>query len=167
MAYWLDDGWDSWPEVVRAGTPAAGLYARCGSWIARNLTDGLVPLEVARMYGTAEWITRLVDVSLWAIEETGYRDLRYFPMNPSAEKVRKRRQDAADRQRRLRDRRHGKPTGESRVTHGGSHSSPAPPSTKGEGARPAPHPFVGEGMCCNLPEKHLVHRTHLRAVEAG
>lgn len=140
MAYWLDDGFDSWPEVVRAGTAAVGLYTRCGSWIARNLTDGFVPLEVARMYGTAEWIARLVDAGLWTIEEQGYRDQRYFPMNPTAEKVRKRRTDAAERQRKLRERRNGKQTRESRVTNGGSHASPAPsPKGEGGGARHASH----------------------------
>lgn len=134
MAYWLDDGFDTWPEVVRAGTAAVGLYCRCGSWIARNLTDGVVPSEVARMYGSTEWIGRLVDVGLWTVEESGYRDVKYFPMNPTAERVRKRRADAAERQRRLRQSRNGKQTRESRVTNGGSHSSPALPSSpKGEG----------------------------------
>lgn len=130
MAYWLDDGFDSWPEVVRAGTSAAGLYCRCGSWIARNLTDGFVPVEVARMYGTAEWIGKLVDVGLWTAEGAGYRDERFFPMNPSSDKVRKRRADAAERQRRARDRRHADVTRDSRVSHDGSHAypSPAPPN---------------------------------------
>ncbi len=166
MAYWLDDGFDSWPEVVRAGTAAVGLYTRCGSWIARNLTDGFIPLEVARMYGTAEWTTRLVDAGLWTIDEQGYRDVRYFPMNPTAEKVRKRRKDAAERQAKLRDRRNAKVTRDSRVSHRGSHASPAP-SPKGEGggagvaARPAPHPYQldGHGCAnCNLPETHMVHQ---------
>lgn len=169
MAYWLDDGFDSWPEVVRAGTAAVGLYVRCGSWIARNLTDGFIPLEVARMYGTAEWITRLVDAGLWTIEESGYRDMRYFPMNPPAEKVRKRRADAAERQRKLRERRHAKQTRESRVTNAGSHGSPAP-SPKGEGrgagaaTRPAPHPYQPDGYgcaSCNLPEQHGIHKIRL------
>lgn len=166
MAYWLDDGFDSWPEVVRAGTAAVGLYVRCGSWIARNLTDGFVPLEVARMYGTAEWITRLVDAGLWTIEEAGYRDVRYFPMNPTAEKVRKRREDAAERQRKMRERRNAKLTRDSRVSNRGSHASPAS-SPKGEeggagaAARPAPHPYQPDGYgCanCNLPEPHRIHQ---------
>jgi hypothetical protein len=117
MAYWLDEGWHSWSEIVRAGTAAAGLYSRCGSWIADQTADGLVPVEVARMYGTAEWAQRLVDVGLWRIEDGGYRDLRYFPLNPSSEVVQKRREQAADRQRRLRDRRNAKPPRESRVTN--------------------------------------------------
>lgn len=136
MAYWVDDGFDSWPEVVRAGTPAAGLYCRCGSWIARNLTDGFVPTEVARMYGTAEWIGKLVDVGLWAMEEHGFRDLKYFPLNPSAETVRKRRADAAARQQRARERRRSEVTRDSRASHKGGHARPNPAaSPNGEAGR--------------------------------
>lgn len=126
MAYWLDDGFDTWPEVVRAGSPAAGLYCRCGSWIARNLTDGFVPTEVARMYGSAEWIGRLVEVGLWTVEEHGFRDERYLASNPTAEQVRRRRADAAKRQQALRDRRNGKPTRESRAECAGSWYPPQP-----------------------------------------
>lgn len=105
MAYWIDEGFHSWPEIVRAGTAAAGLYTRCGSYIADHLLDGLVPFEVAALYGSQEWAKRLVDVGLWEIEEHGYRDLRYFgddakPLNPTAEKVREKKAANAERQRR-------------------------------------------------------------------
>src|SRR5262245_45646832 len=102
MAYWLDDGFDTWPEIAKAGSPADGVYARCGSWSARNLTDGHVPAEVARMYGSPEWIQRLVDVGLWSIEEHGYVDTRFLELNPDAATVTKRRGMARDRQRRHR-----------------------------------------------------------------
>lgn len=100
MAYWLDDGFDSWPETVSAGSPAAGLYTRCGSWIARNiasgkLADSVVPQGVARMYGTSEWIQRLVSVGLWTIEGDGYRDTRYFELNPRPDTVRANREKKA------------------------------------------------------------------------
>lgn len=93
MAYWLDDGFDTWPETVIVGTAVAGLYSRCGAWIARNiangkLADAVIPGALARAYGTPEWIQRLVDVGLWAVEGDGYRDTRYFELNPTAETVR-------------------------------------------------------------------------------
>src|SRR4051812_43518258 len=47
------------------------------------------------MYGTSEWIQRLVDVGLWAVEGDGYRDTRYFELNPTAEKVRANREKKA------------------------------------------------------------------------
>jgi hypothetical protein len=100
MAYWLDDGFDTWSQVLMAGTAPAGLYTRCGSWIARSIsngdiTDAVVPSALARLYGTSEWIQRLVDVGLWAVEGDGYRDTRYFELNPTAEKVRANREKKA------------------------------------------------------------------------
>jgi hypothetical protein len=100
MAYWLDDGFDTWPETVMAGTAAAGLYTRCGAWVARNiangkLADAVIPGALARAYGTSEWIQRLVDVGLWAVEGDGYRDARYFELNPTAATVKANREKKA------------------------------------------------------------------------
>lgn len=172
MAYWLDDGFDSWPEVVRAGTAAAGLYTRCGSWIARNTSDGHVPNEVAAMYGTPEWARRLVDAGLWETEEAGYRDVKYFTMgNPTAEKVAARRKADAERKARWRDKRNASRRDgmrDSHVSHKGSHGvspfSPALPPLKGEGGahEAAPHTFV-EGAVpnwcgkCDMPRANKVH----------
>lgn len=146
MAYWLDDGFDTWPEVVRVGSAAAGLYVRCGSWIARNTQDGIVPAEVATMYGTTEWVAKLLAVGLWSTEQAGYRDVRYFQMgNPTAEKVRARRQADADRKARWREKRHQSrrdTTRDSQQSHGVTDAviplSPAlPPSKEGQGRAPA------------------------------
>jgi hypothetical protein len=136
VAYWLDDGFDTWPETVIAGTAAVGLYSRCGAWIARNiangkLADAVIPGALARAYGTAEWVQRLVDVGLWSIEGDGYRDTRYFELNPTPEQLAERRAGAAERQRKSRSRRsHSDVTRDSP----GSHSAPTLPSSpKGEG----------------------------------
>jgi hypothetical protein len=145
MAYWLDDGFDGWRETIRAGSAAVGLYVRCGAWIARNTQDGFVPPEVAAMYGTPEWVKRLVDAGLWEVEADGYRDVFYFKMgNPTAAVVAKRKADAAERQRRFREGSKGKNVtrdktrdsrGKNAVSNGGSHASPAlPPSKEGKGA---------------------------------
>jgi hypothetical protein len=72
MAFLLDDDWDNDPRVVRAGTAAFGLYSRCGMWVARHLTDGFVPVEVATTYGTREWAAKLVDAGLWTTAVDGY-----------------------------------------------------------------------------------------------
>lgn len=166
MAYWLDEGWHNWPEILRAGTAAAGLYARCGSYIAEKLTDGFVPAELARQYGTPEWIGRLVDVGLWRIDELGFWDTRYFPLNPTKEKIDERKRQAADRQQRYRD------------AHGSTHKSRdsnasrsaqltrTPTSPKGEGdvgARHAPDvdPISQHCRICDFP---AANGRHLRAV---
>ena len=170
MAYWLDEGWHGWPEVVRAGTAAAGLYARCGSYIADHATDGLIPAEVARMYGTAEWAQKLCGVGLWTTEGDGYRDMRYFPLNPSSETIAKRKAAAADRQRKLRN---GKQTRESRVTTPVTAAAtkqpraPSPPLKGGLGGGAcAGFADDGHGWCqrCGLPR---VNKIHLRTKGAA
>lgn len=154
MAYWLDDGFDTWPEVVRAGKAATGLYVCCGAWIARSigngtLTEPVIPAEIATMYGTPEWVAKLVDVGLWRTEGAGFRDVKYLAMgNPTAEQVQKRRKADADRKARWRENRDRSRRDTTRDSHV-SHSvqprvtphSPALPPLKGEGgasARAAP-----------------------------
>lgn len=166
MAYWLDEGWHNWPEIDAVGTAVAGLYSRCGSYIADAETDGFIPTARARMYGTPEWIGRLVDVGLWAVEEHGFRDTRYFPLNASKAEIEKRKADAAARQRRHR----AQATRESRVTSASRHTSvtmppfPPPSGGKGQGAR-EPHPYVDDGQgCCETCGLIPANRNHLRAV---
>lgn len=170
MAYWLDEAWHRWPEIAEAGTAAAGLYSRCGSYIADCGTDGIVPAAVARMYGTPEWIARLVEVGLWAVEERGFRDLRYFPLNPTVEERDRRKRQAADRQARYyakkgktRQQRNSDASSDASVTR----SPYPPPSGVRAGARGA-HRYAddGTGVCeaCGLIPQH---GSHLRSVEAG
>lgn len=168
MAYWLDEGWHRWPEIDAAGTAAAGLYSRCGSYIADALTDGFIPSARARMYGTTEWITRLVEVGLWSVEEEGFRDTRYFPLNATKAEIEERKRKAAKRQREYARKR--KPR-ESRVTDASSHASvtlPPSPTKGGRGGEggavelPQPHPFAddGKGSCrtCVLPRINRIHK---------
>lgn len=161
MAYWVDDGLDTSPEAVRAGTAAMGLYLLCGVWISRAISQGyitepVVPAEVARRYGTREWAQRLVDVGLWSAEAAaGYRDVRYHTgggrpgrtpeLNPTAEKVAQKRKAGAERQARYRSK--SKQNDGRRVTNASvtpsRDTSPTPPPSlpplKGEGGRaPAP-----------------------------
>lgn len=147
MAYWLDDGFDTWPEVVRVGKAAAGLYVCCGAWISRNISSGniadaVIPAEVAAMYGTPEWVTKLVAAGLWRTEEAGYRDVRYFAMpNPTAEKAAKQKSLKAERQRRWLEKTHQRRvSGRSKdATRDASQDMPPslPPSKEGTGRAPA------------------------------
>lgn len=150
MAYFqMDDGTDTDLRVFKAGTAAFGLYSRCGVWVARSLTDGFVPAEIAVSYGTREWIDKLVASGLWTLEEGGFGMPDYLGKheNKTADVVRKRRADAAARQARMRENRKGRQAsdmsqGESRVTHdgshGGTHTTQSDPPPKGgkEGASP-------------------------------
>lgn len=100
MVYILDDNWDTERMVIRAGSAAFGLYVRCGMWCARQLSDGVIPLEIAAAYGTPEWIRKLVEVGLWESHADGYLDPHYLKRNPTAERATVRRELKADRQRR-------------------------------------------------------------------
>lgn len=176
MAYWLDEGWHRWPEIMAVGTAVAGLYSRCGCYIADSQTDGFIPSAVARMYGTPEWIARLVEVGLWQIEEHGFRDTRYFPLNKTKAEIDRLRKDAAARQAKRRA-----VTRESRVTHNERHAKvtppPFPPPSGGKGLGPGPgrpaHDYVDDGHgCCAVPVGSAnqpcgliaANRAHLRAV---
>lgn len=135
MAYALDDSWDNCTPVARAGNACFGLYARCGIWAARNLTDGFVPGEIAAAYGSPEQTRKLVDVGLWEAAEGGYQAVDYLALNPTAEKVRERRKADAERKAKWRDRAHNSRTRDGTRDSAGSHAvtdavtprSPSPP----------------------------------------
>jgi len=65
----IDDSSHSHPKFVRAGNAALGLWVRCGAYSAQHLTEGQVPGDVARYYGTAPQIAKLVKVGLWHAAE--------------------------------------------------------------------------------------------------
>jgi hypothetical protein len=179
MAYWLDEAWHRWLQIDEAGTAAAGLYARCGSYIADEGTDGFIPAARARMYGTPEWIQRLVEVGLWTVEEKGFRDVRYLELNVTKAEVEKRKKQAAQRQARYYDRvkrqsRASDASSDASVTgspfpappYGGKggrtgrralRGGPSPPA----GGRFSPHTYDddGTGSClvCLLPFNNEVH----------
>ncbi|MFD3517745.1 hypothetical protein [Streptomyces sp. NPDC058657] len=61
----VDDGAHSHPKMMRATNAALGLWMRVGSYVAQHLTDGHVPGEVAKSYGSTPQITKLLAVGLW------------------------------------------------------------------------------------------------------
>lgn len=165
MAYWQDDTFDTWPEVYKVGTAAIGLYSRCGAYCARELTDGHIPAELATGYGTREWVQKLVEVGLWEIEATGYRDVYFLygkkgnKLNPSREEALAKLKAAADRTARWRANakgkrgvtRHVQESDASRdtVRDASSDASPSlPPSKEGKGERAPATP----GAARALPE---------------
>jgi hypothetical protein len=143
MAYWLDDEWENGPMIRRAGVAAFGLYCACGLWVARHLTDGFVPADVAAGYGTREWAGKLVDAGLWKVVEGGYHMPHYLDRNPSAEKVRCRREADAERKARWRAKKSTRDgTRDSARSHNGSPYGirASLPSLKGQGAHATPCP---------------------------
>jgi len=103
MGYVLDDGWDNCTPVARSGNAAFGVYVRCGIWVARNLTDGFIPGEIATAYGSPELTRKLVSAGLWEAVEGGYLAADYLRLNPTAEVVSRRRKADAERKARWRE----------------------------------------------------------------
>lgn len=163
VAYWIDEGSHSWPEIDEVGTAAAGLYWRCGSYIADRQTDGFIPSARARMYGTPEWIGRLVEVGLWTVEEGGFRDTRYFPLNATKAEIDERKKKAAARQQRFRGRQKTRESPVSNALHDATLTmAPSPPPKGGKGGGlVGPHTYQPNGHECGrcpMPEHHAVHR---------
>ncbi|MGW0134857.1 mucin-2 [Streptomyces sp. NPDC003299] len=111
----VDDTAHSHPKIMKATNAALGLWLRAGSYAAQHLTDGAVPGIVAQHYGTAPQIKKLISVGLW--HEHGHACPRcpqppagdyvihdYHEYNPTRAAEQNRRQAAADRQKRARDR---------------------------------------------------------------
>src|SRR5215471_4917418 len=140
-----DDRFHSCPEVSRAGTAAAGLYFRCGVYVAEHLLDGHVPSEIASQYGTPEWIRRLTDAGLWETEPGGYYMPLYFAHgNKPRDRVLKEREMAAARQENwLQSKR--KPSSEKRRVSNGVRDASQDASQDGvRDAPPTHHPTGGK-----------------------
>jgi hypothetical protein len=99
----MDDSLYDDPAVIRAGTAAFGLYARCGDYVARQLLDGYVPSEIAAQWGTPEWTRKLTDAGLWETVPGGYFMPRYLADNWSRDQVLAARKAKSERQQRWLD----------------------------------------------------------------
>lgn len=99
----VDDGFHCHPKAMRAGTAALGLWVRCGSWSAQQLTEGFVPDEIVKLYGTQATAKALVAAGLFERVDGGYQMHQFLERNPSREKVEEERAAAVERQRRARD----------------------------------------------------------------
>lgn len=108
----IDDNADSHPKFVAAKNAAIGLWARAGAYVSRHLTDGIVPGDVAKMFGSTPQITRLVAVGLWhaAGHDCPHPKCRqpapgdyymhdYLLYNPSRAEVLSKRERAAEKKR--------------------------------------------------------------------
>ena len=143
MAFSIDDGWDNCGPVARAGNAAFGVYCRCGAWVARNISNGLItdpviPTEVAVALGSPELAQKLVAAGLWEAVDGGWLLVDYLVRNESAAQVQARRKRDADRKARWREQQSRKDeTRESKRSHGGTPKGVRPSFTdpKGSGAR--------------------------------
>lgn len=125
---WLavDDGSHCHPKVLQSGNAAWGLFIRCAAYCADQLTDGFVPKQIVRAYGSTAEIKRLAEIGLWEARDDGYMIPDYLDFNPSKVKVLAERARGARRQQEWRDR-HVTNDVRNAVTNGVTNTAPSPP----------------------------------------
>lgn len=102
----LDEQFTDHPKVLQAGPLAGWLYV-CGlTYCSRYLTDGFIPAaqvrRLAAVNNAAQLAQRLVDVGLWEVKENGYLVHDYLDYQQGSAIVRRERDAAKTRMRRLR-----------------------------------------------------------------
>lgn len=84
----VDDSLGFHAKTIAAGNAAMGLWVRAGSWCSQQLTDGVIPRQVAATLGTAAQAKALVHAGLWLIHEDGYCFHEWDRYQPSAAEAR-------------------------------------------------------------------------------
>jgi hypothetical protein len=100
----LDDAFFRNPKVLAAGRDARDLYLAGLCFAGAQLTDGLIRTSAIRMLAAEADIDngqaaalRLIDVGLWISTDDGYQIKDYLDYNPTAEQVKARRAQTAER----------------------------------------------------------------------
>ncbi|MEU8473721.1 mucin-2 [Streptomyces hygroscopicus] len=106
----VDESAHAHRKVMRAGNAAFGLWVRFGSYACDHLTDGMIPAEIAAMYGTAPQLAKLTKLGMLhgaghncprcaQPEEGDYVIHDYLGPNASRAEVQRRREKAAEKKR--------------------------------------------------------------------
>jgi hypothetical protein len=187
----VDDNFGTHPKALAAGNAAVGLWTRCGTYAAGQLTDGHLPGEIAAMYGKPSEIKTLVTVRLWhqhghtcercpPVPRGSYFFHDFLEYNRSRVEVLAERAAASERQKRSRERRRDIARDderdrqrESRGDHTVSHGPPDP--TRPEGSSnpedPPNPPAEPGGGCAKHGDKPAPNcrgcGTNSRAVQAA
>lgn len=99
----LEDSFYDNPKVRRAGNAAVGLWVRCATYSARQLTDGRIPAYVVREMGKPTEIAAATRSGLWLPDDEEYVMPDYLEYNPSASHIKQRRKRDAERKREERE----------------------------------------------------------------
>lgn len=103
----IDDGFYMHPKVIGLSPAAIGLHV-CGlCYAADNLTDGLIPKAAIGRLTSARSATKMLAeleaAGMWIDEGKSWRIHDYLDYQPTREKVLAEREQAAERQRRARE----------------------------------------------------------------
>jgi hypothetical protein len=131
----LDDGFFRNPKTIAAGPQATLLYLAGLCYCQAGLTDGVIASDAMGLLAAEarvpDWepiADRLVAIGLWERRSGGYQVHDYLEYNPPAEQVKRDREAAAERMRRLRS---GEPP---------ANNSPRSPEVRPNISRSSPSP---------------------------
>jgi hypothetical protein len=152
----VDDGFDNHPKIRKAGNAAAGLFCRMGSYCSRNATEGVIPGPVARDYGTAPQLRKLIELGMIhpfghacadckQPEKGGFVMHDYLQYNRSRKEIETARKAGVERQRRRRARLAEEAAAAETGASGGVSGEGSPgPSGEPSGGVPAEAPVSGQ-----------------------
>lgn len=83
----VDDGFYDHPKTAGLSDAAVAMWTRAGSWCARYLTDGKMPLSVALRFGPQNVIDELVQGGLWERLPDGIQFHDWFLYQDTKEEV--------------------------------------------------------------------------------
>jgi hypothetical protein len=105
----VDDGFYSHPKTLAVSLAATGLWVRAGSWVGRQLNDGIVPESALRAISpespqrTKRLADELVAAGLWLEIPGGYCFHDWRQSNPLRDEVEANRERVREWRRKRRE----------------------------------------------------------------
>ena len=104
----VDDGFWSHPKVLTMSTDATSLWVRAGTYSCQHLTDGFIASGLLQVLGSEHAALELVGNGLWVEAEGGYEFHDWDDYQETSDAVKRRREQARERQRKFREDRENK-----------------------------------------------------------
>jgi hypothetical protein len=98
----IDDGFWSHPKTTMLSDAAIAVWVRAGAYSCQHLTDGFIAPPMLRMLGDRQAVDELVEAGLWEEVSGGWQFHDWGDYQETSETVKRRREQARDRQRRSR-----------------------------------------------------------------
>lgn len=99
----VDDNFYDHPKVDELSLEAVGLWTLCGTYCAKQLTDGRIPTRrVYKLGGSEDSIAELIDAGMWDEAEDGYQFRNWGEYQPTRDDVESAREAARERKRKQR-----------------------------------------------------------------
>lgn len=117
----IDDGFWSHPKSATLTSDAVALWVRAGAYSCQHLTDGFIKTAVLRLLGDSDAAAELVESGLWIEVPGGWKFHDWDEYQETSETVKKRREDARERQRKAREAAEQKRRDALTVSHSESH----------------------------------------------